>query len=148
MRARIACCLGELWCLGCRVVFNHQACLWRINEQELITSWPKLATGREAHLGVWGQNYILVFFCCFISQNCKSPGNVLSVKNNKEYEKPIFTEHWTLQNNLQLLSDISKLTRKTLAVDWAISHRDSSASSPLPGWSCMSRRTRARSLWA
>lgn len=36
----------------------------------------------------------------------------MSVKNNKEYEKPIFREHWTLQNNLQLLWDLSKLTLK------------------------------------
>lgn len=130
--SRVSC---GVWLWG---VLSHRACLWWINEQELIISWRKPATGRESPLRCVRVRLYTVFSRCFISQNCKSPANVLSVKNNKEYEKPIFTEHWTLQNNLQLLSDISKLTRKTLALDWAISHRDSSARPLSPKWSCVS----------
>lgn len=108
-----------------------------MNRNSLYPDENQPQEGR-VHLGVWEWDYILFFSRCFISQNCQSPANVLSVKNNKEYEKPIFTEHWTLQNNLQLLSDISKPTRKTLALDWAISHLDSSAHPLSPQWSCVS----------
>lgn len=92
---------------------------------------PRPATGQQP--GQEGGGEITHwFYCCFISQDCASPGDILSVKNNKEYEKPLFPEPWTLQNNRQLLWDRSKLTHETSAVDWTIAHADRVACPPLP----------------
>lgn len=131
---------AERTAMGC--VVGHGALLIRHRSIGLLhPTKTSHRMGLQPGKGGW---IMYCFYCCFISQNCKSPGNVLSAKNSKEYEKPIFTGHWTLRDNLQLLSDISKLTRKTLVLIGLYLTQTAHSSSSPPTSRCSPNQTIGR----